>query len=202
MVLTDKEKEAIASLVKEAERKTSGEIVVRVVQSSGDYRAVLFICVLCGSGLGTLVALTISHFSWASTLLEWQLAGAAVGTVVSFSQAVRRFCFGKNQLEKNVHEAALASFLTEGVAETRDRTGILLYVSELERRVEIVADRAVHLKLGKNYWDSQVAGICKSLRDKKAFEGISQAVKEMGTLLGEHFPRKKDDTNELPDSVR
>jgi putative membrane protein len=202
MVLTHKEKEALAGVVKEAERKTSGEIVVLVVGESGDYRSVLFLCVLCGIALGTLVALVDSRFSWRYAFLEWQLAGAAIGTVFSTIKSVRRLCLGQARLAKTVHEAALAHFLIQGVSETRDRTGILLYVSEFERRVEIVADRAVHLKLGKGFWDSQVAGVCKSLREKKAFEGIGKAVKEMGGLLEHHFPRREDDTNELPNDVR
>ncbi len=202
MVLTQKEKEAIEGLVKEAEDKTSGEIVVLVVGASGDYRSVLFLCVLCGIALGTAVALALSHFFWSASLLEWQLIGAGLGTALSTLHAVRRLFLGKANLGKVVHEAALANFLIQGVSETRDRTGILLYVSEFERRVEIVADRAVHLKLGKDYWDAQVAGICKSLREKKAFEGIAKAVKEMGDLLREHFPKKQDDKNELPDRVR
>jgi putative membrane protein len=204
MVLTQSEKDQIEKQIRAAEANTSGEIVVLVQPSSGGYAWVRYASGFVGLILGTMIAYFTSHAQWSTGFwptLEWQVAGACTGLFLSFFAPVRRMFVSNAVRKAKVHRDALASFIARGVCETRDRTGILIYVSEFERRVEIVADRGIHEKLGSQYWEKVNQRIVQGLKAKKPANAISEAVTEIGLQLSTHFPKRQDDTNELPDSV-
>lgn len=106
--------------------------------------------------------------------------------------------FGTLWRDETCRQRAAALFQTYGVGNTRDASGILLYIQLLERRVEILADNGITKCLAQSEWDE----ICRTL--EQAFSGgafrngILQAVDRMNTLLATHFPADMEDNpNEL-----
>jgi len=83
---------------------------------------------------------------------------------------------------------------------TRARTGVLLYLSLLERRAEIVADQAIHAKVPDTLWGDAMAALIADLKADRPAEGMAKAVGLIGDVLAEHFPKSAGDTNELPDA--
>ncbi len=102
---------------------------------------------------------------------------------------------------KSVFEHAVSEFKKRGIKKTRDHTGILIFILLKEREFYILADSAIHDKVAENTWELVKDKMESKFREKKFCEGIINAVDEVGTILAEHFPRKTDDTNELPDEV-
>jgi len=92
-------------------------------------------------------------------------------------------------------------FLELGVTETRQRSGVLLFLSEAERRVELLADRGIHERVGEEAWRSLVQVVTTAIREGRAAQGVCAAVDSIGESLAQHFPREADDTNELPDAM-
>ncbi len=68
----------------------------------------------------------------------------AVGTyAASHSNAIRRRLTRKSVRHKAVREAAAAMFYEAGIANTKAEMGVLVYISLLERRLELIADRGI-----------------------------------------------------------
>jgi putative membrane protein len=92
--------------------------------------------------------------------------------------------------------------MRNGVANTHDRTGVLIYVSLRERRVQIIADTAIHAKVGTAFWDAEVKKIAEGIRAGRAAEGLASAILSIGERLAVHFPKHEGSQNELPDRLR
>jgi putative membrane protein len=101
-----------------------------------------------------------------------------------------------------VRNRAKQAFLDHGVTETRDRSGVLIFLSELEHQVQILADRGIHERLGVETWQRHVRTITRAIREDRAGIGIVEVVQEIGEELAAAFPARDDDENELPDGVQ
>lgn len=199
---TKEEREKIEATVKAAESKTSGEIVPMVVEQSYEYpRAELI-------GGGTLALATGLLVSWAvgGESIWWFLPVFLVGFFV-FQQVIhkqpnlKRKLINPDELTEEVKEKAMVSFIEQGLHETRDKTGILILISLFERRVQVLADSGINKKVPEHTWEEIVETITKGLKTGNACTATCQAVERCGELLQEHFPRKHDDTDELPNLI-
>lgn len=205
MKLTAKQLKQIEERIALAEKKTSGEIVVTVVPQSGGYAWIWYAWGTLGAVTTTVVITVLSLTSWgfsALQMVEWQILGTCVGLLLALIPACRRLFVSKKVRASKVHRESLAAFVARGIVETRDRTGILIYVSHFEHRVEILADKGIHLKVGEDYWKQQTAEIVDGIHKGQMTEALCHAVDEMGSRLAAFFPPRPGDTNELPDKVQ
>ncbi len=94
---------------------------------------------------------------------------------------------------------AVKLFAELGVWDTEGNSGVLIYVLLADRRVEIVADRGIHQRVGESAW----TGICKSMQEAfraRQFEaGALEGITAVSALLAKHFPADRLNRNELPD---
>ncbi len=98
-------------------------------------------------------------------------------------------------------ENAEKEFYKLGMEQTRDKTGILIYIVLSERQFYIMADTGIDKKVSDDTWDQVRDAMQKKFRDGLYSEGIVDAVEKVGKILSEHFPIKPDDTNELSNKV-
>ena len=200
----------LESAVIEAERATSGEIVVNVVRACDEYGS-------AGWRLGVLLAalallgLAELHARW---LLPWieghlisalflaELAALGLGHGLARIDVVRRLFVSEALLEERVAERARRAFAERGLARTAGRSGILLFVALFERRAVVLADEGIHRVLGPDEsWDEVVAAVVAGLRDGRAVEGLLAAVRRCGEILARRLPAAAREVNELPDPV-
>lgn len=214
-ILSDSDRKRVEDAVKVAESRTAGEIVTVLCERSSDYarwRAFLV-------AAATVVCATVLDRAWpyllsaapgiervlphdvSSWLIPFQVAVAAVFWWLSGRAAPLRRVLPAKVTTAAVAARAKQAFLDHGVTETRDRSGVLIFVSELEHRVQILADRGIHERVGVEGWQRHVRTITKSIREGKAGNGIVEVVEEIGEELASAFPRREDDENELPDAV-
>src|SRR5216684_4938228 len=96
-------------------------------------------------------------------------------------------------------ERAVEWFGRLGVWDTEHNSGVLIYLLLADRRVEIVADRGIHGKVGTTAWEA----ICGEMQQEFArgqFErGVVLGARAISDLLAAHFPRSGDSPNELSD---
>ena len=102
---------------------------------------------------------------------------------------------------KQIDELAKEEFLSLGMSDTRDRTGILIYVLLGERQFYILADEGINKKVEQVTWDNVRDDIQNEFRKGHYTEGLLKGIEDVGNILGEHFPVKPDDTNELSNKV-
>lgn len=98
-------------------------------------------------------------------------------------------------------QRAMQVFSRLRVWDTKDASGVLIYVQMAERRVEILADRGINARVGEQTWLRICTGMEEAFRAERFQEGAVRGVEEVGKVLAEHFPPKDDKhPNELPDA--
>ena len=200
-LLTTDEKQRIEQAVTVAERRTAGELVVVVAQSSDDYA--VFRAALAAS-ITVALALEAAHlFDMALWLLLLaQLpAGALLYAVLGHSAWVRWFV-PRAVREEAVQRRALAAFVQGGVGDTRDRSGVLVFLSEAEHRAIILADRGIHARVAPDEWKADIDVLIQAIRKREAAQGLLTVIERIGGILAESFPARADDENELTNAVR
>jgi putative membrane protein len=198
---TAAEKERIQQAVTAAESKTAGEIVPIIVTSSARYTEIELLALVAGLFVGVIVEWFWSD-PWGSEYLNlWPVIGAFVGFFVGRMQTVKRLVASKNRISEAVHTLALASFSEHGLHYTREHTGILILVSLLEHRVEVLADRGINAKVEKGTWDEIVHILTAGLKSGRACDAFCKAIERCGEILAAHFPRAADDKDELPNRL-
>ena len=191
----------IRQAVIDAESKTAGEIVPMLVTSSARYTEVELLGTITGLFVGILVEWLWSD-PWGSHFFNlWPAIGAAVGFFVGRTPQVKRLLASKSRIAEAVHTLALASFTQHGLHYTRDHTGILILVSLLEHRVEVLADRGINAKVEAGTWQEIVTILTNGLKSKQAADAYCRAIARCGEILAAHFPRQPDDKDELPNRL-
>ena len=92
---------------------------------------------------------------------------------------------------------ALKEFHRLGLEKTRDRTGVLLYIAERDRAIEVLGDAGIHANVPDGFWNGVVSRLSGTFKEGRFADGICTAVGEIGGHLTRHFPPKADDTDEL-----
>lgn len=105
--------------------------------------------------------------------------------------------FGKSNIRKLAEE----EFARLGMNNTRDKTGILIYVNLLLRQFYILADSGINEKVEQSNWDNIRDEIQNQFKKGNYTEGIIYGLNEVGKILTGHFPIKPDDVNELTNKV-
>ena len=196
--------------VVEAEGKTSGEIVPFVVERCDDYEVAEW---RGGALLGTTVAIIFAALHELTDLwLPVNFAGLVAISIVAFVggmvgtrfvPSLIRLLAGRELMTHHAGRRAAEAFVAEEVFQTRDRTGILLFVSLLERTVIVVGDAGINAHVQKKEWDGIVAMIVDGLKKNTPADGMVDAIHACGALLERQgVARKTDDTDELSDGLR
>ncbi len=220
MQLTDADRARVTEAVTQAELSTDGEIVTVVAGRSDAYHDVA----LHWTVLAMLLVLALLAWqpapaewlharfvdSWAQTVpATWYLTAALILMAITFLVArvaltwdALRFALTPGVTKaRRVNRRALALFRTAAEKRTKASTGVLIYLSIAEHRAEIIADEAIHSKVTPDVWGAAMAALLGAVREGRLGDGLAEAVRQVGVVLAEHFPRSEGDTNELPDRV-
>jgi putative membrane protein len=197
----------IVAAVRDAEKGTSGEIVPCIVAASDDYPEAIWIAAATGTAIAGVLVQAL-HWLWPDLFLV-SLAmqatlpiafGAVVAAVVALAPPLRRLVVGRRRRSDRVRERALRSFVECGVFRTRDRTGVLLFVSLFEHEVLVLGDEGIAAKVTDEDWRSVVDHVAEGLRTGNLEGGLLRGIADVGTLLRrEGFLARPDDRNELRD---
>lgn len=212
-ILSKADQERIREAVDHAETQTAGEIVPYIINRSGRYEIALW----RGGALGALVAGAIGlliawlyngwglgwlYSAWGMALVM-SLGGVLAALLVGAIPSLRRWMAGPGRVAQRVHRRAEAAFLEEEVFQTRDRTGILLFVSLFEHRIEVIGDAGINKAVAQEDWEDVVHRIRTGIKQGKFADGLVDAIKMCGDLLHRSgVGIRDDDEDELSDEVR
>jgi putative membrane protein len=192
----------LAACVREIEDQTDAEIVIVVRARSGFYRHADYLFGAIVAFLGLLFLLfapfDFSHYWVAIDVILLFALGAYVS---AHSDALRRLLTGAEFQAEAVRQGAAAMFYEAGIANTEAEMGVLIYLSLLERRLELIADRGVLKAAPPLEWNERVYELHRAGRIPH-LETLQQAIREMGSLLAKHLPPTGKNPNELPDVPR
>src|SRR5262245_18449333 len=193
--------EALTESVRRVEAQTCAEIVVAVRRHSGSYLgARAIIGAACAATLLAFGLFTPWPFSLLAIFVEPIVVGILGAFGAGYVPALQRWVTLPSERRRRVEVHARSTFVERGVGSTTGRTGVLVYVSLLERDACIVTDTGVTTKIPAAEWNRAVGDIEHAARRVKA-TAVAGAIAALGPVLARHLPRAHDDVNELPDEV-
>ena len=95
---------------------------------------------------------------------------------------------------------AIDLFAQLRVWDTEHNSGVLIYVQLLDRKVEIVADRGIHARVGQAFWDAVCGRMQAAFRAGDFERGATTAIADITAALAAHFPPGAENPDELPDA--
>ena len=196
-----KDSDRISAAITDAEGNTSGEIIAVVVEQSSRYQHVPF---MWAALLALVVPWPLIHFTWMKVqwifLIQLLVFFCAFWRSRGIRRSVSRWSLSRSR-NANVHRRAAEQFLAQNLYTTAGRTGVLLFVSIAEQRVEIIADSGIDARVAKGTWQKIVDDFTAEIGAGRQVEGFVQAIDRIGAHLAEHFPPGLLNPNELPDHL-
>lgn len=210
----------VTAAVAKAERSSDGEIVTIVAPRSDAYHDVgLHYAVLAMLLVPTAAAVVPQSwidwglglvFGWNASL-SFRLLMLMLVVAMAIVFLIVRFAFAWTPLRmaltpgrtrtRRVRRRAVELFRAGTEKRTKGRTGILLYLSLLEHRAEIVADEAIHSRVEPDVWGEAMAALVDGVKARRPGEGMALAVEKIGEVLAQCLPPTLDNPNELPDRL-
>jgi len=190
----------IEALVQEIEAQSSAEVVVSLHDSSANYRDLDLLWV----GFSSLMTLAYKVWSPQSFHPDWLLPNLMlVGLLTYFAsrrfQSMRRLFLSARRRAQELERTAYSEFVRLGIGRTRERTGLLIFASRLERAIVLVPDQGLEEKIAPPVWSEWADRYGTAESDQGLLQNLEQQLQALKAPLGRQLPRREDDTNELPD---
>ena len=210
LIFSNSDKERIKEAVADLESESSGELVIYFAKDSHKYQGAAWKLAAIFGVVAILSIISLSYL-WllppyftpifiALTILVMMALGFLMG---KGSSQLRLSLVPENTVDQAVITKARDIFLQEEVFNTRDRTGILIYISALEHEVVVLGDSGINSKIKDEDWTDVVSSVLRGIKNGRAAEGLIEATQKCKELLLEHgFVIREDDTNELSDDIR
>lgn len=199
-LLTQQQLEAVANSIEQVEKHTDAELVTVLASKSDDY---LYIPTLWSAVIALLMPI-LMRFSpyWldGNELLWLQWATFVVLTLLFRIPFIKLRLVPKRTKHWRASSMARRQFLENNLHQTKDKTGVLIFVSEAEHYVEIIADSGISDKVDNAMWSRIVNEFTGQVKAGNTQSGFIHCIEQCGALLTEHAPYTGD-KNELPNHL-
>jgi len=200
MLVDEAGAQRIAERIAEIERATDAELVTVLAKRSDDYTYIPTLW----AALAAFVVPWVLHWGpWWLDSVEL-LAAQAVSFIVLFgvlrSPPVLLRVIPRSVRTWRASSLARRQFLEQGLHHTAGDTGVLIFVSEAEHYVEILADRGIDQHVAHEQWQAIVDTFTKRVKAGETVEGFLECVDACGALLVEYAPATHE-KNELPNHL-
>ncbi|MEA1985939.1 MAG: TPM domain-containing protein [Candidatus Marinimicrobia bacterium] len=214
--LNEEDMKNIGEAVKNAEKNTSGEIATALINESDDYaKYELFFAFIAGFIYFSIMLFFSSEVKELIQCMFWNYNSSYLISFYGFSifvvisifyfianiSTIDRLIVPKKVMQEKVNNRAMRYFMESGVYNTRDRTGILIFISTLEKQIQLIADSGINKKIEQSQWNEIVENIANGVKEKTLSKNLIESIDECGKLLSKYFPIKDDDENELPNEI-
>jgi len=186
-MLTKEDHAAIAAAIHAAEQRTSAQIVCVLARASSAYAHVPIMWASLLALLAPWPLIYLTQWSVQQILLV-QLAVFLVAGLV-FSWMPLRLALVPSAVRRaRAHRAALEQFVIRRVARTKNRMGVLIFVSFGEHYARIIADEGLTQKVPNAEWQAAIDALTSHLHDGRVVEGFSAAIERCTAVLAKHAP--------------
>jgi putative membrane protein len=199
MEFTHEDRQVVSAAIREAERRTCGQIVCVLAHSSSEYA---YVPILWATVLALATPWPLIDFTrWSvQRIFLLQLVIFIVAGIL-FSWTPLRLALVPRPIQRaRAHRAALEQFVIRRVAHTRNRCGILIFVSMAEHYARVVADEGIAEKVHQAEWQAAIDTLVGHIRDGGIAAGFVAAIERCGAVLATHAP-PDGSTSELPDRL-
>ena len=199
-LLNEDEQRQVAEAIHRVERETDAELVTVLAPQADNYA---YIPLLWAGLLALVVPGAVNYFpGWLTayelTLVQW-------ATFIVLGLVFRRPAITTRLIPQSVRHwragnLARRQFLEQNLHHTEGETGMLIFVSEAERYVEILVDRGISARIGDEAWQSIVAAFTRRVKDGETLKGFLECIEACGEHLKEQVPATHE-RNELPNHL-
>ncbi len=198
MQLTHQDHARIAEAIRLAEEKTSVEIVCVLARRASTYGYVpplwaAFIALVAPWPMLLLTTLS------AREIFATQIAIFVIVAIMVSWMPLRLALTPRLVKHRRASREAIEQFFSRNVSATRDRTGILIFVSLAERYARIVADDGLADKITHAEWQGALTPLLENMPYEQIAEGYVLSIEECARLAAPHAPAGGED--ELPNKV-
>jgi putative membrane protein len=199
MPFTQQDHEAVSAAIREAEKHTCGQLVCVLAHSSSAYA---YVSILWASVLALAAPLLLILFTqWSVQRIYLLQLAIFIVTGFLLTWLPLRFALVPRALKRaRAHRAALEQFVVRGISRTKNRTGVLIFVSLAEHYARIIADEGIAAKVHPAEWQAAIDALTAHMRDGQIAAGFTAAIARCGDLLATHAP-PDGSGNELPDRL-
>lgn len=199
MGLTKTDYDSVAAAIREAEQRTCGQIVCVLAHTSSDYA---HIPILWSTLVALLTPWPLIYFTqWSVQRIFLAQLIVFLITALVFSWPGLRILLVPRAVQRaRAHRAALEQFVLRGISHTRNRCGVLIFVSLAERYARIIADEGVAQKVSAAEWQAAIGALTKHMRDGHIAAGFIAAIERCSAVLAQHAP-PDGSANELSDRL-
>lgn len=199
---SEDEKKMIEEAVRSVECCTIGEVAVMIVNNSDEYReASVLGSILLGSGISLLLSEIFLDASLNYFILLSFLFFPLMWLLFTYLPALKTSFVGRRRLEVAVKERALRAFYEKGLYQTKANTGVLFFISLLEHKVWVLADKGIYEKIDQQTLNTFALTVSQGVKEGRACAALCSSISEAGKVLAAHFPLTTGDTNELSNQV-
>lgn len=204
-LFSTQDRKAIAQAVAQAESKTQGEIVTMVVRRSSAihhlplslFALLMLLSFCCYFGMEHIWAKPLS--GWICAVWPFALWFISVG--LCRFPAIQRLLLPKTDRDAQVMTRARLEFYESIFGATKERTGILIFLSVMERRCVILADKKISDSYPQETWKDLIQIIIGGIKSGRPAEALIRAIDQCGKILASHIPAEEENPNELSDNL-
>jgi putative membrane protein len=199
-LLNAEQQQQVAEAIARVEKTTDAELVTVLAKQSDRYA---YIPLLWAALLALITpSLLLLSPLWleASTIAFIQLAVFVAAALLLHIPFIAIRLIPKAVRIWRASNLARRQFLENNLHHTRGETGVLIFVSETERYVEIIADRGINAKVKPEQWQSMVENFIAAVKRGDTAGGFLECISACGALLQQHVPATHQ-KNELPNHL-
>ena len=200
MLLSYEERDRLEDLVRDLEATTDAEVVLVLARRADNY---LYAPTLVAAIAGMLIPLISIYWPFWLDTNELVLVQATVFICLALLfriPALQRKLVPKRTKFFRASNLAMRHFLAQGVHTTKNNLGVMIFVSEFERYIEIIADHGITKKIGDDTWSKEVDLAVPHLKQNNAFNAFTSVLRDVGGILQDNFPITEE-KEELPNHV-
>jgi putative membrane protein len=200
MGLSKDDRDRIASAIRAAETKTSGEIVCVLTETSAHASGLPIF-------LAAIIALAVPWLLTAITamtvyrILLLQLIVFLALLLVFCLPRVRVALVSRKARRAMAYHFAMEQFTSRGLARNKNQCGILIFVSLAERYARIIAGTEIAARVPQARWQEAVDALIAHTRNGFVADGFIAAIEMCGNELARHFPASDSNRNVFPDRI-
>ena len=199
-LLTEHEQRQVAEAIARVEKTTDAELVTVLAARADDYA---YIPLLWASLIALVVPGVVHYLSGyltMYTLLLAQWATFIVLCLVFRLPKVTTRLIPRSVRHWRASNLARRQFLEQNLHHTLGGTGVLIFVCEAERYVEILVDEGISKRLDNSSWDGIVKAFTQQVKQGQTLAGFIACIEACGELLKVHVPVTQT-RNELPNRL-
>lgn len=199
--LSNEEMKSIEDTISRVEEETSGEIVPVIVKKSSAIGHIPLTLTLILTLLLVVAEVPYSDWLWVTPWVYlWPivlLVFYAISLLLTKSHWIQKVFVSESDELYQVHQRAQLEFYLNKIHRTNSGTGVLIFVSIMEKKAVILADETIAKKLPQETWNEMLKDLSENLHQDQWTKGFNQAIESCGKLLKTHFPIAATRQNQL-----